>query len=39
MKLMKINGENKKMNGYPMLNFMFSVLLTHTHDIINVWKK
>ena len=37
------NGENnwreKKTNGYLMLKMMFSVLLTHTRDLINVCKK
>ena len=29
----------KKMNGCLMLKMTFSVLLTHTPHIINVWKK
>ena len=39
MKLMKIIGEKKKMNGCLKLKTMFSVLLTHALDILNVWKK
>ena len=39
MKMMKINKEIKKMNGYLMLKMMFSVLLTHMLDIVVLWKK
>ena len=36
-----IDGENYKKNifGYLMLRMMFYVLLTHTSDILNLWKK
>ena len=39
MKLTKHIGKIREMYGYFMLKKMFSVLLTHTLDIINVWKK
>ena len=33
------NWRDKKANGYIMLKMMFSVLHTHTPDVLNVWKQ
>ena len=33
------NWRDKKANGYLMLKMTFSVLLTHTLDILKLWKK